>query len=109
MSSGCEWTTRLDPHATARFGCTEVHAVAFKPLGDLGGASNAVVVEIPETPEHLIRDAFAAARTFHARLLFLCDTAKQARHIAHRASKALPAHRRVPLELASVGMWGALS
>ena len=66
------------PSSIVPFGLADRYAVAFKPHGGRGGARNAVIVEIPGAP-----------RT----------------HIAHAVRIAN--HRRVLLERASAGIWGA--
>jgi hypothetical protein len=98
-------TTRIPPEYTQQFGVAEVHGVFFQHKGDRGGIAPTVAVQIPEGWWHLAA-ALSQARTLRARVLFLCDTAKQAKRVERRAKNRLPDHRAVALERAAAGMWG---
>ena len=97
------WATRLDPNYTLQFGCTELHSVFFAPNEDFGGFRGAVAVQIPETPDRLFVAAMEVATSSRARVVFLCDTAAQARKVARKAAKMLPNHCRVSMERARAG------
>ncbi|MCL2429794.1 MAG: hypothetical protein FWD12_11230 [Alphaproteobacteria bacterium] len=103
------WTTRIPPSYTAPFGCAELHAVAFRPNDDRGGQRHSVIVNIPETPDDAIRHAFAMTNRLRARMVFLCNTRRQARQVAERATKQLPEHSRIAIERAIADMWGPLT
>ena len=60
--------------------------------------------QIPEALAQ-IAPAMAQATALKARVLFLCDTRKQAEEVAALAARGLPAHRRVSLERAEAGAW----
>jgi hypothetical protein len=51
-------------------------------------------------------DATLEVDVVRARVLFLCDTAKQASRVERRAKNRLPDHRTVALERAAAGTWG---
>jgi K+-sensing histidine kinase KdpD len=101
-----EWRTRADPEWTADYGVSELHVVMFEPREDRPGKRDVVAVQIPETPRQQIRAALRQADTLRARLLFVCDTQKQADETAKAAAKQLPTHRRVAYERAAFGGWG---
>lgn len=86
----------------------EHHIVFFAPADDSGGPSPVVALQIPEAGRPLIRRAWREAQARSARLIILCDTEDQASAIAARAAASLPHHRRVSLERALAGGWGAL-
>lgn len=96
------WTTRVDPKYTAPFGVPHAHFVAFQPNDDRDGANNVIGVCIPEATSQDIAAALAETMRLRARLIFLCDTKKQARRIARIAAASLPTHRRVALERAEL-------
>jgi hypothetical protein len=97
--------TRLPPEHTRRYGCENVHAVCLQHRSDTGGIANCVAIQIPEG-QGSFDLAMKQARIFEARVVFICDTAGQARKALKRALKALPDHRSVSLELAMAGGWG---
>jgi hypothetical protein len=78
------WRTSVDSETCARYGVSELHAVFLQPVDDIGGTRNCVIVNIPETPTPLIKEAISNARRMKARVGFVCDTRKQADAIAER-------------------------
>jgi len=104
-----EWTTLVPAHLLTQFGVNELHAVLFEPNDDRGGMRNVVIIQIPETPPREIRLAMRQATMLDARVMFLCDSRKQALTAAADGARGLPKHHRIALERASQGGWGALS
>lgn len=100
-----QWTTKVPAEHLAAFGLAEIHGVFFEHRADRGGLARAVVVQIPEAIAALA-EAMVQARSFKARVAFLCDTQQQAEEIAEQAAKLLPRHRRVAFERAAAGGWG---
>lgn len=117
-----DWTTRIDPAITRRFGVEEVHCACFEPPGWLGKGPVAglgipecefgfMVPAVDEKPFVLINrprinlnvkqwtrfacEATAANRAF---LIINCDTAEQVAVAARRVAKLLPRYRRVAAE-----------
>jgi hypothetical protein len=97
--------TRLDPGCTRLFGCPELHAIHFQPVGDRGGPCAAVSIQVPECSRQVVRRALAIAARRRARVLFLCDTHEQAQRMHALASRALRDHRFVSIERADAGAW----
>jgi hypothetical protein len=100
------WRTRCPPEHTSLYGCPELHAVFFAPIGDKNGPCDAVGMQVPEASRQQISAALRIARQKRARVFFICDTREQADRIAARASRLLPDHRRMPYERVEAGMWG---
>jgi hypothetical protein len=103
--SEASWTTRLPQEYTRAYGVIEAHCVCFQPADDQGGIRGAATFCIPETPEELIEEVLR--QSDRRRIAFFCDTANQAEQIAVYAAARLPNHRRVALERAVAGEWGA--
>jgi hypothetical protein len=117
-----EWTTRVDPKYTRQFGVEELHKVYFEPSG-WPGKGTSICFLIPECElqvTFLDKDGELIAtvnRPPHNRklkywlhyvcelateqcafLIFTCDTAEQAQHVAKVIAKRLPQHRRAAVE-----------
>ena len=90
---------------TRPWGCENLHAIFLQHRADRGGASLAVVVMIPEAADNLTV-ALAQARELRARMVIVCDTAKQARKSKRAALDQLPEHREVSLSRVEDGAWG---
>ena len=90
---------------TRPFGCDELHAVFFQHRADRGGVSPAIMIMIPEATD-MLATALTQARKLQARLVIICDTAKQARKSKRAAFDQLPNHREVSLIRAQAGAWG---
>ena len=72
---------------------------------DRGGTSPTVMIMIPEAAK-MLAQAFAQAHKIQARLVIVCDTAKQARDSKRAALDQLPEHREVSLSRVEAGAWG---
>ena len=72
---------------------------------DRGGTSPTVMIMIPEAADNLAA-AFAQAHKLQARMVIVCDTAKQARKSKRAALDQLPEHREVSLNRVEAGAWG---
>lgn len=117
-----DWTTRIAPHLTSRYGVEEVHTAWFLPKG-WPGKGNAVSLLIPEcelqyvflAPDGApvacvnrpnlnkniktwIRSACKAARDYRASIAFACDTSDQVEKAVKLAARLLPDHERIALE-----------
>lgn len=100
------WTTKLDPDYTAQFGQGELHAAVFRHKDDGTKENGIVTFSIPETPKDTLAQGLGYAKTHAYRVLFICDTAKQAEACALLMADALPDHTRIALERAEAGAWG---
>ena len=89
---------------TRPWGCEDLHVVAFQHRADRGGASPTVAIMIPEAADNLIT-ALIQARNLQARMVIVCDTAKQARKSKQVALDQLPDHCEVSLNRVEVGAW----
>jgi hypothetical protein len=98
-----EWTTRLDPAYTAQFGAGELHASIFHHKDDAAKENGIVTFSIPETPKDTLAQGLSYAKAERYRVMFVCDTAKQAEACAMLMAEALPDHNRVALERAEAG------
>lgn len=117
-----DWTTRVLPEVTSRYGVEEVHTAWFLPKG-WPGQGPAVSLLIPECelqfcfiaadgepvafvnrPEinknvkSWVRSACKQASQHRAAISFSCDTPEQAERAAKMASKLLRDHERTALE-----------
>lgn len=117
-----EWTTRLDPAHTAKYGVEEIHSVVFEPPG-WPGKGTMVSLLIPECELQIcfvakdgepvamvnrptknlnvkswLRTACKQAKENSALLMLSCDTVEQANSGAERVAKLLPHYRRMALE-----------
>ena len=90
---------------TRPWGCENLHTIFLQHRADRGGASPAVVVMIPEAADNLTV-ALNQARELRARMVIVCDTAKQARQSKRAALDQLPEHREVSLSRVEAGAWG---
>jgi hypothetical protein len=115
-----EWTTRLKPEATARYGVKEVHGAWFAPRKMPPLERNGVTLLIPECEiqfvvpkvgvmvnrpqtnrsiKYWLRYACKEAVDMNAVLFIGCDTAEQVEHAVKLASKHLPkTYERAALE-----------
>jgi hypothetical protein len=87
------------------FGCDGLHAVFLQHRADRGGTSPTVTIMIPEAADNLAV-ALIQARELRARMVIVCDTAKQARKSKRAALDQLPEHREVSLSRVEAGAWG---
>ena len=101
-----DWRTVIDPAITAAFGAGDLHVAIFQPTCDRAGPRDAVVMMIPEASRPEVAAALNAAAAWQARVVFVCDTRRQADEIADYAARRLPRHRRIAYERAAAGGWG---
>jgi hypothetical protein len=117
-----DWTTRVLPEYTRRFGVEEVHDAWFVPKG-WPGKGPAISLLVPECESQFVvltldgeplafinrprvnknvkrwlRYACELATDHRACLFVSCDTADEAERAAKRAAKWLPNHQRAALE-----------
>ncbi len=90
---------------TRPWGCENLHAVFLQHRADRGGTSPTVTIMIPEAADNLTV-ALTQARELRARMVIVCDTAKQARKSKRAALDQLPEHREVSLSRVEAGAWG---
>lgn len=115
-----QWTTRLNPEATAAYGFNEAHAAWFTPHKMPPLERKAVTILIPEceiqfvlpkigvmvnrpqtnkSVKYWLRYACKEASDLNAVLILACDTAEQVEHAAKMAAKLLPkTYERAALE-----------
>jgi hypothetical protein len=115
-----QWTTRINPEATARYGVKEIHGAWFAPRKMPPLERNTVSLLIPECeiqfvlrkvgvminrPEknrsvgYWLRYACKEARDLNAVLFIGCDTAEQVEHAVKLATRHLPkTYERAALE-----------
>jgi hypothetical protein len=117
-----EWTTRLKPELSRRYGVNEIHEVCFEPNGwpgkgpviglgipecelqfcFIGADSEPVAIVNRQRRNKGIRGwlRFVGKMATQQRLFVMlaCDTAEQAERAAKMVAKWLPLHRRVALE-----------
>jgi hypothetical protein len=101
---------RAAPHGrwTTRVPGVPWHLAVLMPVGDTGGDRHRVIVTIPEALTAW-QDAMSAARALEARVTLICDSRRQAEDAAKAAARDLPEHRRIAIDRAFAGAWGALS
>ncbi len=90
---------------TRPWGCENLHAVFLQHRTDRGGTLPTVTILIPEAADNLTV-ALTRARELRARMVIVCDTAKQARKSKRAALDQLPEHCEVSLSRVEAGAWG---
>ncbi len=90
---------------TRPYGCGNLYAVFLQHRADPGGTSPTVTIMIPEAADKLTI-ALTQARELQARLVIVCDTAKQAQKSKRAALDQLPEHCEVSLSRVEAGAWG---
>jgi hypothetical protein len=114
-----QWTTRLDPEATASYGVKEIHGAWFTPRKMPPLERNMITLLIPECEiqfvlpkvgvmvnrpqanrnlKHWLCYACKEACDLNAVLFICCDTADQVQRAAKMAAKLLPNYERAALE-----------
>ncbi|MDA9405565.1 hypothetical protein [Bradyrhizobium sp. CCBAU 45384] len=123
MTSATDWTTRVPPDITKRYGVEEVHTIVFTPEG-WPGFGSLISLDIPEcevqniiikdpnsqplivinrpqtnrSVKYWLRSVCKLATGGNLGVILSCDTVEQAEHAAKLASRLLPNHERTALE-----------
>ena len=79
---------RVPPEDSRPYGCEELHMICLIPHHDDHGPGICFAVMLPEAKADL-PTAIAQTKKYHARLLIVCDTARQAKRAKKIATRQL--------------------